>query len=115
MTLTGLIALAPTANAAVDAPGLELLTSDIDPAQPRADVLRVAVVSDFGACGYGIPAKCADQNAVADMIHSWNPDFIRPLRKRRGPQVVLDLRTWQVVRCRPSKGSLPRRSVAESA
>ncbi|MEV0607621.1 metallophosphoesterase [Polymorphospora rubra] len=76
VTLTGLITLAPTANAAVDAPGLELLTSDIDPAQPRADVLRVAVVSDFGACGYGIPAKCADQNAVADMIHSWNPDFI---------------------------------------
>jgi hypothetical protein len=79
VTLTGLIAPAPAAGAATDStdvPGLELLTSDIDPAKPRADVLRVAVVSDFGGCGYGVPAKCADENAVVDMIHSWNPDFI---------------------------------------
>ena len=78
LALTGLVAVGPLASAATipAEAGLELITDDIDPTQPRAEALNVAVISDYGACGFGIPEKCADENAVADMVHSWDPDFI---------------------------------------
>nr|KEP23050.1 hypothetical protein DA06_12845 [Georgenia sp. SUBG003] len=73
----GLVAVGPLAGASTtSASGLELITDDVDPARPRAEALEVAVISDYGACGYGVPAKCADEQAVADMVHSWDPDFI---------------------------------------
>lgn len=57
--------------------GLELITPDIDATRPKADEVNFAIVSDHAGCSWGEDtSKCADQWAVADMIRSWNPDFI---------------------------------------
>lgn len=70
---SGLLA-APLAGAAPT--GLELLSPAVDPTQPRAESLTVAYVSDIGGCGWGDGPRCDQQWAVADMVRSWNPDYI---------------------------------------
>ncbi|MCM3570172.1 metallophosphoesterase [Neobacillus mesonae] len=52
---------------------LERITEKADPAKPVVDELTLAVIGDYGGCGVG---NCEGEQQVADMVHSWNPDYI---------------------------------------
>lgn len=44
----------------------------VDVAEPLAQQFVIAVIGDYGYCH----VRCTDQQAVADMIHRWQPDAI---------------------------------------
>ncbi|MBU8918665.1 metallophosphoesterase [Bacillus sp. FJAT-29953] len=52
---------------------MERITEKVDPTKPVADELILAVIGDYGGCGVG---NCEGEQQVADMVHSWNPDYI---------------------------------------
>ncbi|MGW4823575.1 metallophosphoesterase [Streptomyces sp. NPDC004227] len=62
----------PAAHAA--GPGLERITPAADPTKPVQDEMVLAVIGDYGGCG--VDRTCAEENQVADMVHSWNPQYI---------------------------------------
>lgn len=52
--------------------GLQRIGEVTDPSKPAADKLVLAVIGDYGDCY----RNCVHEQAVADMVHSWNPDSI---------------------------------------
>lgn len=57
-------------NAAVSP--LQRIGEVTDIAKPAADKLVLAVIGDYGDCAH----NCQHEQAVADMVHSWNPEAI---------------------------------------
>jgi hypothetical protein len=53
---------------------LERITPATDPSRPPQDQLVLAVIGDYGGCG--VDRACASENQVADMVHSWTPDYV---------------------------------------
>ncbi|WP_286228359.1 metallophosphoesterase [Neobacillus mesonae] len=71
--LSGIVSFPFTSLAAKTNGELERITEEVDPAKPVADELILAVIGDYGGCGVG---NCEGEQQVADMVHSWNPDYI---------------------------------------
>ena len=71
--LSGTINFPFTSLAAETDGGLERITEEIDPSKPVDDELVLAVIGDYGGCGVG---NCEGEQQVANMVHSWNPDYI---------------------------------------
>ena len=75
--LAFVLALSPLSNlpalAAESSAGLERIGEEVDSSKPVTEELVLAVIGDYGGCGVG---NCEGQQKVADMVHSWNPDYI---------------------------------------
>ncbi|TJY41757.1 hypothetical protein E5161_11145 [Cohnella pontilimi] len=54
------------------AAGLQRIGEIADHSKPPADKLVLAVIGDYGDCY----RNCEHEQAVADLVHSWNPDAI---------------------------------------
>lgn len=59
------------AVAEAGAPALPEL-GQLDKTAPKAEKLVLAVIGDYGFCYY----SCGNEQAVADLVHSWHPDAI---------------------------------------
>jgi hypothetical protein len=66
------IGLAQAAGTDPSVTGLQRIGQVTDPSKPAADKLVLAVIGDYGDCY----RACEHEQAVADMVHSWNPDSI---------------------------------------
>jgi len=49
-----------------------LLSKPVQAASPQ---LIIGVIGDYGICHYD-PCSTTDEQAVADLVHSWNPNLI---------------------------------------
>lgn len=76
LALAFLFLLSAGGNSNAQTPGLQVIGPQVDPNQGKAESLTIAIVSDYGSLGYFDPNKGQDAIDVANMIHSWNPDYI---------------------------------------
>ena len=76
VTLAALLATAcGTSIPAGGAPAVAAPTVIAGPSPPPGQPLVLGVIGDYGVCHQG-PSACANERAVANMVHSWHPAAI---------------------------------------